>query len=380
MRIAVFSDSYLPYRSGVVRSVETFAKELKQAGHKIFIFAPRYGPDEQEEDVFRFPSVRAPNFKEFAVALPWAPGLKQTLRRWQVDLVHVHSPFLVGGLGARAARSLGLPLVFTYHTLYEQYVHYFPLAPRMARWLVRRYTIHFANRCDAVIAPTQEIASFLRRNGVKARLETIPTGIVLEDYQEADPLWLRRRTGLGEENVILLYVGRLGKEKNVDFLLRSFARLRREAPFAHLVLVGSGPWENFLRQELNRLGIEEAVHFLGAFPFNEMPQIYKGADIFVFASTTETQGLVIAEAKAAGLPVVAVAAYGVKEMVHHGRDGFLVPSDEEVFAATVKEIIFNKDLRRQLGANGRENARNLSSSAMAKRLIALYQELIGNKE
>ncbi|MGB9661820.1 MAG: glycosyltransferase family 4 protein [Moorellaceae bacterium] len=380
MHIAVFSDSYLPYRSGVVRSIATFAEELKRAGHRVFIFAPRYGSEEREEDVFRFPSVRAPNFKEFALALPWAPGLKQALRRWEVDLIHVHSPFLLGGLGARVAKELGLPLIFTYHTLYELYVHYFPLAPGMARRLVRKFTINFCNRCDAVIAPTREIASFLQANGVKVRVEVIPTGIVLADYEEADPGWLRRQTGLSENETILLYVGRLGKEKNVDFLLRSFARLWREAPWVHLVLVGSGPWEGFLRREVSRLGVERAVHFLGAFPFNEMPRIYKGADVFVFASMTETQGLVLAEAKAAGLPIVAVAAYGVKEMVRHGIDGFLVPPEEEVFAATLKEIIMNRDLRLQLGTRARENALELSSSAMAERLMKLYQDVITCKE
>ncbi|MGI9953360.1 glycosyltransferase family 4 protein [Moorellaceae bacterium AZ2] len=380
MRIAVFSDSYLPYRSGVVRSIETFTQELKRAGHEVFIFAPRYSPSEVEEGIYRFPSVRAPNFREFALAIPWAPRLGELLRQLQVDLIHVHSPFLVGRVGARAAHRLGLPLVFTYHTLYDQYVHYFPLAPKIARGLVRKYTINFCNRCQVVIAPTAEIASFLRENGVRVRIETLPTGIVLEDYQEAAPGWLRRQTGLGEEDVILLHVGRLGKEKNLDFLLRSFALLRQEIPFAHLVLVGSGPWKNHLQQEARRLGIVEGVHFLGAFPFEAMPNIYRGADLFVFASLTETQGLVIAEAKAAGLPVVAVAAYGVKEMVEHGVDGFLLPPEEEVFAATLKEIIFNKDLRRQMGARARENAQKLSSSAMARRLMALYQELITNKE
>ncbi|GFN23720.1 glycosyltransferase family 4 protein [Thermanaeromonas sp. C210] len=376
MRIAFFSDSYLPYRSGVVRSIETFTRELRRAGHEVFIFAPSYGASGPEENIYRFPSVRAPNFKEFALAIPWAPRLGKLLTRLQPDVIHVHSPFMVGRLGARAARHLDVPLVFTYHTLYDKYAHYFPLAPGLAAKVVRWYAVNFCNRCNLVIAPTTEVASFLRENGVKARIEALPTGIVVEEYQRGDPGWLRRKTGLGEEDVVLLHVGRLGKEKNLDFLLRCFARLRREAPFTHLVLVGSGPLEGHLREEARRLGVLEAVHFLGAFPFEDMPKVYRGADVFVFASLTETQGLVIAEAKAAGLPVVAVAAYGVKEMVKHGVDGFLVPPDEEEFIAILKEIILNRDLRRRMGTRAAENAYRLSSSAMARRLIDLYRELI----
>ncbi|SMB97677.1 Glycosyltransferase involved in cell wall bisynthesis [Thermanaeromonas toyohensis ToBE] len=380
MHIAIFSDSYRPYRSGVVRSIDTFAQELREAGHKIYIFAPSYGEKETEEYIFRFPSFRAPNFKEFAIALPWAPGLKNTLRRLGVELVHVHSPFLLGQLGARAALRLGLPLVCTYHTLYDQYIHYFPLAPASARSLVRRYTIWFCNRCHLVIAPSREIASFLQSSGVRTRVEVLPTGVDLSAFEKADPTWLRRYTRLGEEAIILLHVGRLGKEKNLEFLLRSFALVWQSIPQAHLVLVGSGPWEKVLRLEVARLGIEKAVHFLGAFPFEEMPNIYRGADLFVFSSMTETQGLAIAEAKAAGLPVVAISAYGVKDMVQDGVDGFLVPPREEVFAKAVKDIICNEPLRQSMGVRARENVCQFSSAVMAQRLLGFYKELISRSK
>ncbi|MCG0278629.1 MAG: glycosyltransferase family 4 protein [Thermanaeromonas sp.] len=381
MHIAIFSDSYRPYRSGVVRSIETFARELRKKGHKVYIFAPSYGQKEKEEDVFRFPSFRAPNFKEFAVAIPWAPGLKDTLKRLEVELVHVHSPFLLGQLGARAALKLGLPLVCTYHTLYEQYIHYFPLAPAWASSWVRRYTIWFCNHCHLVIAPSPEIASFLQNSGIRTRVEVLPTGVDISSYERADPTWLRSYTGLGEKDIILLYVGRLGKEKNLEFLLRSFALIRASLSQSHLVLVGSGPWEKRLRAEVEKLGIEEAVHFLGAFPFEEMPNIYRGADLFVFSSMTETQGLVIAEAKAAGLPVVAVSAYGVKAMVQDGVDGFLVPPDEKLFAKAVKDIISNEEIRQIMSVRARENVRQFSSASMAQRLATFYEELIaGNKK
>jgi len=380
LHIAIFSDSYRPYRSGVVRSIETFTRELRKKGHRVYIFAPSYGQEEEEEDIFRFPSFRAPNFKEFAVAIPWAPRLKDTLKRLGVELVHVHSPFLLGQLGARAALKLGLPLVCTYHTLYDQYIHYFPLGPGWARSLVRWYTIWFCNRCHLVIAPSHEIASFLQNSGVRTWVEVLPTGIDISSFEGADPAWLRRYTGLGERDIILLYVGRLGKEKNLEFLLHSFALIRMSLPQAHLVLVGSGPWEKKLRAEVAKLGIEKAVHFLGAFPFEEMPNIYRGADLFVFSSMTETQGLVIAEAKAAGLPVVAVSAYGVKDMVQDGIDGFLVPPDEKLFAKAVKDIVSNEQLRQIMGVRARENVRQFSSANMAQRLVELYERLVTKRK
>ncbi|WP_406678530.1 glycosyltransferase family 4 protein [Moorella sp. ACPs] len=376
MHIGIFTDSYLPYTSGVVRSIVTFSNELRRLGHRVSIFAPSYGTSRFEKDIYRFRSLRAPTFKEFALAIPVAPALPRALRELKVDLIHVHSPFLMGRLGARMARQLGLPLVITYHTLYEEYVHYFPLVPGLMRQAVRRYTVSFCNRCRLVITPTETITAYLKKNGVKVPVVSIPTGIELDRFQNLDPFWLRKYLQLPPEEIILLHVGRLGKEKNITFILQAFALIHQEVPATRLVLVGSGPLQGALQSMTRTLGISQAVTFAGSFSFDQMPAVYAGADLFIFASVTETQGLVIGEAKAAGLPVVAVKAYGVQEMVDNGRDGFLTPLDINAFSACVLQLVKDLNLRRQMGEQARQNAAALAAAAMARRLEVQYQSLL----
>ncbi|MBC7324171.1 MAG: glycosyltransferase, partial [Moorella sp. (in: Bacteria)] len=230
----------------VVRSIVTFSNELRKLGHRVSIFAPNYNTCRPEKDIYRFRSLKAPTFKEFALALPFAPALPRTIHQLGIDLIHVHSPFLMGQLGAHMARKCRLPLVATYHTLYEEYVHYFPLAPGLMRRAVRHYTISFCNRCRLVITPTETISSYLKENGLKAPVVSIPTGIELERFQELDSTWLRRHLQLPAEAILLLHVGRLGKEKNIPFILEAFATIHRQMAAAHLILVGSGPLKETL--------------------------------------------------------------------------------------------------------------------------------------
>ncbi|MDN5347373.1 MAG: 1,2-diacylglycerol 3-alpha-glucosyltransferase [Clostridia bacterium] len=376
MKIAIFTDSYLPYHSGVVRSIITFSRELRALGHKVYIFAPAYTTKQApEEGVFRFISIKAPTYKEFALAIPLSSSVLRTLKNLQIEIIHVHSPFLLGRMGAWAARRLGLPLVFTYHTLYEYYVHYFPLAPNLLRRLVRRFTISFCNRCDLVIAPTRSIAGYLNNHGVKTRVDIIPTGIEIHSFQ-GDKLWLRQQFGIRPEEKILLYVGRLGKEKNLEFLLQAFQRIYSQNSLARLILVGGGPLKNFLEAEAVRLGINRALIFPGSFPWEMMPNIYAGADVFVFASVTETQGLVIAEAKAAGLPVVAVKAFGVADMVEDGEDGFLTPLDINSFVERVMVLLNKETLRQEMSRKAYLNAQKLAAPLVAAKLAAAYYELL----
>lgn len=376
MHIAIFSDSYLPYTSGVVRSIVTFSKELRALGHKVSIFAPNYGNVQQEKDIYRFRSLRAPTFKEFALAVPVAPNLLRKLQQIGVDLIHVHSPFMMGQLGARAAQHLGIPLVSTYHTLYEEYAHYFPLATSLVRKAVRDYTISFSNRCQLVITPTDAIVSYLRKIGVKAPVTVIPTGIEVERFQNLDSSWLRNYLKLPQGEILLIHVGRLGKEKNIPFVLKAFANVHNQVPNTRLVLVGSGPLKAALQSQARTLGIDNAVTFAGSFTFEQMPTVYAGADLFIFASVTETQGLVIAEAKAAGLPVVAVKAYGVQEMVVNDQDGFLTPLDINVFTASIMRLVKDTSLRQHMGQQAKSNVQSLSSQVMSHKLITQYQSLI----
>lgn len=377
LKIAVFTDSYRPYTSGVVHSIETFKEELEALGHEIYIFAPNY-PNQQgpEKNVFRFPSVPALTNRDYTLAVPFTWRLKNILRAWQPDIIHVHSPFILGKVGARYARMLHVPLVFTFHTLYEEYVHYFPFARKIAKKVTRLIARNFCNRCNLVITPTATIRKYLKEIGVRAPIKSIPTGIKIDEFSCADPAWLRNRYQIPEQEKILLFVGRLGQEKNIGFLMDAFLKINREFPDTRLVLVGGGPEEKSLKNRAIQEGLSGKIIFTGKIPKEEVAKYYAGADLFVFTSVTETQGLVIAEAKAAGLPVVAVRAFGVSEMVVDGEDGFLTELNQTAFTNQISLLLSNEQLREKFSRQARLNAGALSARSCALSLIESYQKLL----
>ncbi len=382
MRIGIFTESYRPYVSGVVRSVETFARELEKRGHEVFIFAPRYpgAGGEDGERVLRFPAFRSPTHAEFYIPVPLKRRARRFLAEHGIELIHVHSPFLLGTLGAALASERDLPLVFTYHTLYDKYVHYVPLAQGLARRAVVVWARAFCNRCDLVVAPTGPVRELLSSYGVKTPIVTIPTGIYPEQFSAGDPGFLRQRFGLPAEGKVVLFAGRLGKEKSPDFLLRAFARVASTLPEAYVVLVGSGPEAGNLKGLARRLGISERVVFTGLVPPEQMPSVYRSAAVFAFPSVTETQGLVVAEAMAAGLPVVARAAFGVRDVVADGVTGFLCGDDEEEFAEKLILVLEDSSLRERFGAAAKERALLFAAERQAARLERAYRALLEGDE
>ncbi len=377
MRIGLFTDSYRPYVSGVVRSIETFTAELTGLGHEVFIFAPAYPEHRRREgNVFRFFSLPAPVRNGFRIGVPISWRIGSTVADLDLDLIHVHSPFLMGQLGARCARRSGLPLVFTYHTLYHEYAHYVPFLHSVTRDAALRWSLLFCNRSDLVVTPSASVRTFLRAHGVRTPIEVIPTGVFPERFRGRDAGWLRRRFDL-PDGPVLLYGGRLAREKSLPYLLRAFRHVRQALPAARLVLVGSGPAEGELRRLAEELGIAGAVTFAGQMLDEDLYNCYAGADVFVFPSLKETQGIVILEAMAAGLPVVARDAFGTRDMVDEGRDGFLCRGGEEDFARAVVRILGDPGLRREMGRAAQLKAERLSARAMACRLAAVYERLLG---
>lgn len=378
MKIGIFTDSYKPYVSGVVRSIDTFSRELNQRGHEIYIFAPRY-PNYTEEDginVFRFPSFRAPVYPEFYIAVPFPWQAKKCAINWGIEVIHVHSPFLLGRLGASLAHKLGIPLVFTYHTLYDQYIHYVPFVRSIVRPLTVLLAREFCSRCDLVITPTRVVRELLQGYGIKRPIIPIPTGIQPELFQSGDPFFLSKRFEIPQQEKILLFVGRLGKEKSLDFLLRAFQQVLQRCPNVTLVLVGSGPEKRALSDLAKKLKIKEKVIFTGLLSPDVVAGAYASADLFVFPSVTETQGLVLAEAMAAGLPVVARAAFGSLAMVEEGITGFLCGDDEEEFADRIVSLLEDLLLWRQMGEAAKKRALKLSANKMVLRLEKVYQALV----
>lgn len=377
MRIGVFTDSYRPYVSGVVRSIEMFQTELQALGHQMFIFAPGYPRHFQREgNVFRFLSLPAPSHDEFRLALPFSLRLGGTVQSLGLDVIHTHSPFLMGRLGARAAKLHRLPLVFTYHTFYHRYVHYVPMGRSISEGLVTAWTRNYCNQCDAVIAPTPSVHDFLARLGVEVPVKVIPTGIYPERFQGGDPSWLRRAFAVADGQPVLLFCGRLAKEKNIGFLLRSFRSLVGRLPESVLVIVGDGPAAAEVKALAETMGVAGNVRFTGRLADRDICNAYAGADVFVFPSVTETQGLVLAEAMAAGLPVIAVDAPGSRDTIVDGVHGFLCKPQEDSFVQAMERVLQDKDLRRRMAAAARQRAEAFSVRRMARLLADLYQELM----
>lgn len=376
MKIGIFTDSFRPYKSGVVRSIESFSNQLTSMGHEVYVFGPDYPNCEREERVFRFISIPAPTQPDFSLAIPFSPYLGKTIKDLGIEIIHLQSPFLLGRMGLRYARRYNIPLVFTYHTMYDQYVHYLPFAKNLSKVLMQKWSTDFCNHCDLVITPTEIVREHIKNTGVKVPVINLSTGIDIAEFENTDSTWLRQKFGFKDNETILLHIGRLGKEKNVPFLLKAYKEILKHRPEGRLVIVGGGPDLKNLQSIAEDLGISEFVTFTGIVPREQLINAYAGADIFIFASLTETQGLVLCEAKAAGLPVVAVKALGASEMIRDGEDGYLTHYSMDHFVEKVMLLMDNKNLRIDISRKAEENAFEMSSFNQTKKLLDAYKDLI----
>ncbi len=376
VRVGVFSDSYLPRISGVVRSIEALVVELRRQGHQASVFAPAYpGYRDADPDVVRFPSVRAPGIPDFPLAIPVARRFTADLRSRRLSVIHTHSPFLMGSAGLYAARRLRLPLVFTHHTMYSEYVHYVPIvSQRFSREVVTRYTVRYCNRCTVVVAPSHAVRNWLLARGVTARVEVVPTaGFDLERFTRLDPSWVRPRFGIPPGAPLVITVGRLAREKRFDVLLSAFSMAAGGTP-ARLLVVGGGPQAEGLRRAAADRGVGGQVIFAGPLDHDRVLDCYAAADLFAFSSPTETQGLVVVEAMAAGLAVAAVGAGGVSEVVSDGETGLLTGLDAGALGAAIGRLLGDQELRGRLSAAGRAAARAYAIETIARQLVELYQQ------
>lgn len=377
MRIAMLSESYFPRISGVVHSLAAFVDALRRAGHRVYVVAPRYpGFVDADPDVIRFPSVRVPHDPEFPLGIPITRSQWRRLLQIELDVIHTHAPFLMGAVAARLARTRGLPLIFTHHTLYDEYVHYARLPAWLTRPLVRRHVTAYANRSACVIAPSRFIAARLRRAGVTARIEVLSTGAIdPELFASLDPAWVRPVFGIPAGRPLLVTSSRLAKEKSVDLVLRAGAEIIRQRD-ALMLVVGGGPEDHALRQLVLDLGLDSHVIFAGLQPHRKALECVSAADVFVYASQTETQGLVVVEAMACGVPVVAVEAGGIPDAVRDGETGYLVPSAPAAIAEKVISLLDHPGRRDAMGQRARDVAAEFSLQTLTSRLEEIYRSLV----
>jgi 1,2-diacylglycerol 3-alpha-glucosyltransferase len=357
VRIALFTNNYLPFCGGVTISVETLRRGLEERGHEVWVMAPRFrGVRDGGPGVLRYPSIPATTYPEFPLAIPYAPTVTARVRALDVDIFHAHHPFLLGPAARRLARSAGRPLVFTYHTRYEKYAHYVPLTRTLVETAAVVLSTRFAKRVDAVIAPSVVVRDELVRRGVRAPVSVVPTGVDLACFRPGDRLAARRALALPDHDPVLLYVGRLDREKSVDRVLLAFERVASTVPRARLLIVGHGKEAERLRRRAETLAAAGGVQFLGARAHDTLPVCYQAADLFLFASETETQGLVLAEAAACGLPAVAVDASGCDEVIRDGETGLLTKSDPTALAEAAIGLLLDGERRAAMAGRARDVA------------------------
>ncbi len=383
MRIGIFSESYEPIINGVSVSVSTLRDELSKRGHDVFIFAPAFnGFKDESENVFRLPSTHTPLMRDYPFPIPFAPDIRRNFASLDLDIVHTQTPFLLGVLGAKWARANNVALVSTNHTLYTEYVHYVPIRPKA---ITRNFLVGlmkwYYNGCDGVVVPSTPIGKMLHSYGVKTDIEVIKTGVVsVPDSNAGVKAATRARYGINDDDFLLLYVGRIAREKNLTMLLDAFKLVADKHPSVRLLLVGGGPALEETRRYASDIDIADRATFAGMLSRHDIEPIYSSADAFAFPSTTETQGIAICEALSAGLPVVAANAGGIPENVQHGVDGFLTEDDPREFADRIEFLVTHEPERQKMGEQARSNAARFSIERMVDDFERFYSSIIEKKK
>jgi glycosyltransferase involved in cell wall biosynthesis len=379
VRVLFISDVYFPRVNGVSTSIRTFRQDLSALGIETLLVAPDYpsaAAVPAEEGLLRVPSAAVPADPEDR-RMRWHALTRAlaALARARVDLVHIHTPFIAHYAGVRFARHAGLAAIATYHTFFEEYLHhYVPVLPRsLGRCAARLFTRAQCAQVQALIAPSEPMRAVLSEYGVTTPVHVLPTGLPVDRFCAGDGAAFRAHAGIAPQRPLLTYIGRVAHEKNIGFLIRMFMRVRAALPEALLVIAGEGPARSALRAQVSSAGLEPYVHFAGYLErASALLDCYAAADVFVFASRTETQGLVLLEAMAQGTPVVSTAELGTRSVLLPESGAVVVPEETATFADAVVRLLRAPALRAELGARGRAYARRWSSAAMAHRLAELY--------
>jgi 1,2-diacylglycerol 3-alpha-glucosyltransferase len=367
--------------NGVSTSIRSFLRDLEALGVSSTLVAPQYAqPTAAEDHVLRVPARPVPFDPEDAI-MGWR-GLRRCLAgvpEDRCDLVHIQTPFLAHYAGLALARQRGVPVVATCHTYFEDYLHhYMPLLPGFAgAWLARAVMAQQLNAVDAVVSPSEQVRQRLLEYGVSRPIHVIPTGMTVDRFVPGSGARFRAQYGIAPARPLVLNVGRVAHEKNLGFLLRMFVQVLRTEPDALLVIAGEGPARKSLQQQAQRLGIATSIRFVGNLDRERgLNDCYAAADVFVFASRTETQGLVLLEAMAQSRPVVSTACLGTRSVLKAGSGACVVDEQESDFAAAVSHFLKNRDLAQRMGEKGRGWAAEWSSSAQAERMAVMYRELL----
>lgn len=383
MKIAIFTNTYAPHVGGVANSVGSLVENMRERGHRCLVIAPDF-PDQpdSEKDVVRVPSIRNFNGSDFSFRLPSGTLIGDRIKAFEPDIIHAHHPFLLGDAGLRMAHQWGIPLVFTHHTRYEDYVHYLVEDSDLLERLAVELATEYGNLCDRIIAPSESIEDLITGRGIHVPVTVIPTGIDEEQFGRGDGSRCRKRYGISEDRFVIGHVGRLAPEKNLKYLFNSVFPFMREHRDTAFMVVGKGDSYEDLMRMADAESFRDRIHFIGKLARQDLVDAYHAMDLFAFSSKSETQGMVLAEAMAAGKPVIALDAPGAREIVRDGKNGRLLEESAtpEAFQEAIGQI--KEQLEKSPDAFKEElaqSAHEFSTEVCMDKMEATYTELIETK-
>ena len=382
MNIGIFTDTYHPQINGVVTSIRMLEKELTKLGHRPFIFTttdPNATP--VNSNVFRLPSMPLTFLPTHRVAILYSPALMFKMKSLRLDIIHTHTEFPLGIFGKLMSEIYRIPMVHTFHTMYEDYVHYvlngYLITPKMAQ----RFSRVFCNRANVVIAPVDKTHKYLKEIGVNRLIKTIPTGLdftpfAIENFSQGELARTKMELGIGLDDPVIISIGRVAKEKSLDVLISIMPRLLERLPETKLVIVGDGPQKAELQQMANFLGISRSVIFTGARPWDTIGKYYQLGHVFATASTSETQGLTYIEAMASKVPVVVKKDPSFEGLIKHGETGFIFENTQDA-ADVLYYALVNREQAAKTAERGFEVIQPLSARQYALNVEKVYKLLRG---
>lgn len=382
MKICMFTNTYLPHVGGVARSVSFFAEDLRKAGHRVLIVAPTYPGcethDRSEPEIFRVPAIQKFNGSDFSVRIPSPFLVDEQVDEFKPDIIHSHHPYLLGDAALRAARRRNLPLVFTHHTLYEEYAHYVAKNPENMRRFAAFLSTNYGNLCDRVVAPSLSIKQLIKKRGVTIPIAEIATGVDTAFFSNGNGKSFRKTHGIDPDAFVIGHLGRLAPEKNLDFLAEAAALALKDHSRTCFLIAGEGPSQPAIERIFDRLGLKDRLVMVGNVTGPTLVDAYHAMNLFAFASKSETQGMVLTEAMAAGVPVIALDASGVREVVEDGINGRLLDgrSTPDQFAEMLAWAISVPENIAEWGDPARETARAFGRKQSVKKLLRLYAEVV----
>lgn len=374
----MFTNTYLPHVGGVARSVNTLEDACRRLGHEVKVIAPEFDGAVPSHDVLRVPAIQNFNGSDFCVRLPMPNVIRDFIDDFGPDIIHSHHPFLLGDAALRESWKIQVPILFTHHTLYERYTHYVPLdSPALKRMAIQLAT-EYCNLCDCIIAPSESIAKLLKDRGVLTPIRSIPTGIDTSAFAAGNGSRFRESVGIPADARVIGHVGRLAKEKNLLFLAEAVALRLKQDPQAIFLLVGDGDARVEMRTILKDAVDENRVYDVGKKSGQDLVDAYAAMDWFAFASQSETQGIVLAEAMSAGKPVVALDGPGVREIVDDGRNGILLKGDASAaeFASALELLMTDEAFSKVCSENARNSAGDYDTERCTRQMLSCYEQLI----